>query len=33
MEKENILFELIKNIQDGKLIKIVFSDRKSGKLL
>lgn len=30
MEKENILFELIKNIQDGKLIKIVFSDRKSG---
>lgn len=30
MEKENILFELIKNIQDDKLIKIVFSDRKSG---
>ena len=29
MEKENILFELIKNIQDDKLIKIVFSDRKS----
>lgn len=30
MQKENILFELIKNIQDDKLIKIVFSDRKSG---
>ena len=30
MEKENILFELIKNIQEDKLIKIVFSDRKSG---
>ena len=30
MEKENILFELIKNIQDDKLIKIVFSGRKSG---
>lgn len=30
MEKENVLFELIKNIQDDKLIKIVFSDRKSG---
>ena len=30
MEKENILFELKKNIQDDKLIKIVFSDRKSG---
>lgn len=30
MEKENILFELIKNIQDDKLIKIVFSDKKSG---
>ena len=30
MEKENILFELIKNTQDDKLIKIVFSDRKSG---
>ena len=30
MEKENILFELIKNIQDDKLIKIVFSDRQSG---
>ena len=29
MEKENILFELIKNIQEDKLIKIVFSDRKS----
>ena len=30
MEKENILFELIKNIQEDKLIKIVFSDRQSG---
>ena len=30
MEKENILFELIKNIQEDKLIKVVFSDRKSG---
>ena len=30
MEKENILFELIKNSQEEKLIKIVFSDRKSG---
>ena len=30
MEKENILFESIKNIQEDKLIKIVFSDRKSG---
>ncbi len=30
MEKENILFELIKNIQEDKLIKIVFSDKKSG---
>ncbi len=30
MEKENVLFELIKNIQEDKLIKIVFSDRKSG---
>ena len=30
MEKENVLFELIKNIQDDKLIKIVFSDRQSG---
>ena len=30
MEKENVLFELKKNIQDDKLIKIVFSDRKSG---
>ena len=29
MEKENILFELIKNIQEDKLIKVVFSDRKS----
>ena len=29
MKKENILFELIKNIQEDKLIKIVFSDRKS----
>ena len=30
MEKENVLFELIKNIQEDKLIKIVFSDRQSG---
>ena len=30
MEKENILFELIKNIKEDKLIKVVFSDRKSG---
>ena len=30
MEKENILFELKKNIQEDKLIKIVFSDRQSG---
>ena len=30
MEKENVLFELKKNIQEDKLIKIVFSDRKSG---
>ena len=30
MEKENILFESIKNIQEDKLIKIVFSDRQSG---
>ena len=30
MEKENILFELKKNIQEDKLIKTVFSDRKSG---
>ena len=29
MKKENILFELKKNIQEDKLIKIVFSDRKS----
>ena len=30
MEKENVLFELKKNIQEDKLIKIVFSDRQSG---
>ena len=30
MEKENILFELKKNIQEDKLIKIVFSDRQNG---
>ena len=30
MKKENILFELKKNIQEDKLIKIVFSDRQSG---
>ena len=29
MEKENVLFELKKNIQEDKLIKIVFSDRQS----
>ena len=32
MEKENILFELIKNIQEDKLIKIVFSDRIVAKM-
>lgn len=30
MEKENVLFELKKNIQEDKLIKIVFSNRQSG---
>ena len=30
MEKENILFEFNKNIQEDKLIKIVFSDRQDG---
>ena len=30
MEKENVLFELKKNIQEDKLIKIIFSDRQSG---
>ena len=30
MKKENVLFELKKNIQEDKLIKIVFSDRQSG---
>ncbi|EFE86740.1 class I SAM-dependent methyltransferase [Fusobacterium periodonticum] len=30
MEKENVLFELKKNIQEDKLIKIVFSDRQCG---
>ena len=30
MEKENILFELKKNIQEDKLIKIVFSNKQSG---
>ena len=30
MEKDNILFELIKNIKDEKFIKIVFSDRQDG---
>ena len=29
MEKENILFELKKNIQEDKLIKIVFSDKQN----
>ena len=31
MEKENILFELRKNIQEDKFIKIVFSDRQNGE--
>ena len=30
MEKENVLFELKKNIQEDKLIKIVFSDKQNG---
>ncbi len=30
MEKENILFEFNKNIQEDKLIKIIFSDRQDG---
>ena len=30
MEKDNILFELIKNIKDEKFIKIVFSDKQNG---
>ena len=30
MEKENILSELRKNIQEDKFIKIVFSDRQNG---
>ena len=30
MEKDNILFELIKNIKDEKFIKIVFSDKQGG---
>lgn len=29
MEKENILSELRKNIQEDKFIKIVFSDRQN----
>ena len=31
MEKENILFEIRKNIQEDKFIKIVFSDRQNGE--
>ena len=31
MEKENILSELRKNIQEDKFIKIVFSDRQNGE--
>ena len=30
MEKENILSEIRKNIQEEKFIKIVFSDRQDG---
>ena len=30
MEKENILSELRKNIQEDKFIKIVFSDKQGG---
>ena len=30
MEKENILSELRKNIQEDKFIKIVFSDKQNG---
>ena len=30
MEKDNILFELIKNIKDEKFIKIVFSNKQGG---
>ena len=30
MKKEDILSELIENIKDNKLIKIVFSDRQDG---
>ena len=30
MEKENVLIELKKNIQEDKFLKIVFSDRQGG---
>ena len=30
MQKDNILFELIEDIQKDKFIKIVFSDRQNG---
>lgn len=30
MKKEDILSELIENIKDDKLIKIVFSDKQDG---
>ena len=30
MQKDNILFELIENIQKDKFIKIVFSDKQNG---
>ena len=33
MEKENILSELRKNIQEDKFIKIVFSDKKKMEIL
>lgn len=32
MKKEDILSELIENIKDDKLIKIVFSDKQDGGL-
>ena len=31
MQKDNILFELIEDIQKDKFIKIVFSDRQNGE--
>ena len=31
MEKENVLIELKKNVQEDKFLKIVFSDRQNGE--